>query len=122
MIFYKLMFILVGTIFLLLGISNKTKKVRKGEKTSVGKVETFGLKYNDFFIATKYHAVIKQGLKKYVIEAYTMPWLKIGEEVAFQMTGKQRILGNDRLNDKAKLELFIGIVLIIFPIVMCFAK
>ena len=122
MIFYKLMFILVGTIFLLLGISNKTKKVRKGEKTSVGKVETFGLKYNDYFIATKYHAVIKQGLKKYVIEAYTMPWLKKGEEVAFQMTGKQRILGNDRLNDKAKLELFIGIVLIIFPIVMCFAK
>lgn len=122
MVLFSLTFILLGTIILLFGFSNRKRRASKGEKTTTGKVEAFGLIENNKFFAHKYRVVVKTGLKKYEIEAYSMPWLKKGEEVSFQMTGKQKILGNERLSNKSKLQLFVGVVLIIFPFVMLFAK
>lgn len=119
---FSLTFILIGTVIFLIGVSNRRRRASKGEKTTTGKVEAFGLIENNKFFAHKYRAVVKSGLKKYEIEAYSMPWLEKGEEVTFQMTGKQKILGNDRLSNKSKVEMFIGIVLIVFPFVMFFAK
>lgn len=98
------------------------RRATKGEKTTVGKVENFGLIENNKYFAYKYKAIIKSGLRKYEIESYSMPWLEKGEEVSIQMTGKQKVLGNERLNNKAKVEMFIGVVLIVFPFVMLFAK
>lgn len=122
MVLFSLTFILIGTVIFLIGISNRKRRASKGEKTTTGKVEAFGIIENNKFFAHKYRAVVKSGLKKYEIEAYSMPWLEKGEEVTFQMTGKQKILGNDRLSNKSKVEMFIGIVLIVFPFVMFFAK
>lgn len=122
MVLFFLSFVITGTIVFLLGISNKNRRASRGEKTSTGKVEDFGLIENNKFFAYKYKAILKSGLKKYEIESYSMPWLQKGEEVSFQMTGKQKILGNERLNNKAKVEMFIGVVLIVFPFVIYFAK
>lgn len=119
---FALTFILLGTVVFLIGISNRMRRATKGEKTTVGKVENFGLIENNKYFAYKYKAIIKSGLRKYEIESYSMPWLEKGEEVSIQMTGKQKILGNERLNNKAKVEMFIGVVLIVFPFVMLFAK
>jgi len=114
--------ILVGSVILLLGYSNKTKKPQRGEKTTVGKVEAFGLIDNGKKYPTHYRAIIKAGLKKYTIESVTMPWLNKGEEVLIQMTGKQKVLGNERLNNRSKVELFLGLVIIVFSFVIYFAK
>lgn len=122
MVLITLSFVLLGTLVFLFGISNKTKRARKGEKTTTGKVIDFGLIENNKFFAYKYRTIVKSGLKQYEIEAYSMPWLLKGEEIAIQMTGNQKILGNERLNNKAKLQMFIGILLIMFPFVMYFAK
>lgn len=122
MVLFSLTFVLLGTVIFLIGISNRRRRASRGEKTTTGKVEAFGLIENNKFFAHKYRAVVKSGLKKYEIEAYSMPWLEKGEEITFQMTGKQKILGNERLSNKAKVEMFIGVVLIIFPFVMFFAK
>lgn len=119
---FALTFILLGTVVFLIGISNRMRRATKGEKTTVGKVENFGLIENNKYFAYKYKAIIKSGLRKYEIESYSMPWLEKGEEVSIQMTGKQKVLGNERLNNKAKVEMFIGVVLIVFPFVMLFAK
>ena len=128
---FALTFILLGTVVFLIGISNRMRRATKGEKTTVGKVENFGLIENNKYFAYKYKAIIKSRLRKYEIESYSMPWLEKGEEVSIQMTGKQKILGKlsenvdsyyERLNNKAKVEMFIGVVLIVFPFVMLFAK
>lgn len=119
---FALTFILLGTVVFLIGISNRMRRATKGEKTTVGKVKNFGLIENNKYFAYKYKAIIKSGLRKYEIESYSMPWLEKGEEVSIQMTGKQKVLGNERLNNKAKVEMFIGVVLIVFPFVMLFAK
>lgn len=119
---FALTFILLGTVVFLIGISNRMRRATKGEKTTTGKVESFGLIENNKFFAYKYRAIVKSGLRKYEIESYCMPWLEKGEEVSIQMTGKQKILGNERLNNKSKVEMFIGVVLIVFPFVMFFAK
>ena len=119
---FALTFILLGTVVFLIGISNRMRRATKGEKTTVGKVENFGLIENNKYFAYKYKAIIKSGLRKYEIQSYSMPWLEKGEEVSIQMTGKQKVLGNERLNNKAKVEMFIGVVLIVFPFVMLFAK
>ena len=111
---FAITFICLGTISILLGLSNKTKKSSKGEKTTTGTVESFGLLNNNKFFATKYRAIVKVGNKKYTIDAYSMPWLNKKEEVLIQMTGKQKVLGNERLNNRSKLELFIGINLFFY--------
>lgn len=111
----------IGTILLLLGISNKTKKPAKDEKTTTGEVVEFGLLCkNKKCWATKYKAEIKVGNRTYHITQYSMPWLKIGEEVKIQMTGKQKILGNERLNKKAIIQLTLGTCLLVIPLVVMY--
>ncbi len=117
MLVFAYVCIMIGTLLILLGFSNRKRKPTKGEKTTKGIVEDF-----EIINFKKYRAIIKSGLKKYTIESASMPWLNIGEEITFQMTGKQKVLGNDRLNNKSKIEIFMGIVIIIFPIVLFFAK
>ena len=63
-------------------------------------------------------ADVKAGSKKYEIEGYTMPWLNKGEEVKIQITGKQKILGNKRLDRKGKVELAFGFILLMYPVAM----
>lgn len=122
MLLFAYICVIVGTIFIILGFSNKTKHHKRGEKTATGKVEEFSLIDFNGLVGKKYKAIIKAGLKKYTIESYSMPWLKEDEEVLVQITGKQKILGNERLNNRAKIELFLGALLIVFPFVLFFAK
>lgn len=119
---FSLLCILIGTILILLGFSNRKRKPNKGEKTTNGTVLEFNIVSENNLFYTKYVALIKAGIKKYTIEAYSMPWLQKGEEVLIQITGKQKILGNERLKNKSKLELFTGFLIIIFPFVLLFAK
>lgn len=110
----------IGTILLLLGISNKNKKANSNEKTTTGTVTEFGLLYKEKSYPTKYRAKIKSGNKTYIIEQYSMPWLKAGEKVKLQITGKQKILGNDRLNNKSLIQLIFGILFLIIPFIIIY--
>ena len=47
------------------------RRATKGEKTTVGKVENFGLIENNKYFAYKYKAIIKSVLRKYEIESYS---------------------------------------------------
>ena len=114
--------IIIGWFFLLLGCSNVTKKATKGEKTTEGVVKEFEIRSKNPLYGSKYRAVIKAGLRKFEIEAYSMPWLIEGEKVLIQMTGKQRVLGNNRLNNKAKLEFIGGVILIALPFIFYVLK
>ncbi len=111
--------LLSGLVLVILGLSNSSKKAQKHEKTSVGKVEDFYLLGSEkSSVPLKYHADIKAGNKKYEIEGYSMPWLNKGEEVKIQITGKQKILGNKRLDRKGKTELAFGFLLLMYPVAM----
>lgn len=110
--------ILVGAVSLILGVSNRMRRLKKGEKATTGTVKDFDFIYSEKYrLPIKYKATIKAGQKTYNIEKYSMPWLIEGEEVRIQITGNQKVLGNERLKKRSIIELIIGFILTIIPLV-----
>ena len=113
-VFLQYLFAIAGSFIFMYGVFNLTKKTKNGEKTTTGVVEKHGYMDKSKFWHSKYKTVVKANNKKYTIEAYSMPKLKEGEEVTIQMTGTQRVLGNQRLNRLAQSQLVLGTALMAF--------
>lgn len=106
--------IMLSVLLLFVGITNITKKPGKNEKVSVGEVEEFKLLTDEKnVVPLRYVTIIQVGSKKYTITSYHTPWLKKGEEVKIQITGKQKVLGNNRLNSRGKVEIVLGIMFVL---------